>query len=881
MTRAKDPKPAIERRRGLTNGNGPLRAAGRTNGIGRTNGLGRTNGIGRTNGLTNGRGATNGLTNGLRTGFTNGLTNGSVRGKGTGRTNGLTNGRGATNGLGRVNGLGSPRGATNGTGVINGLVNGTFRRGLRANRFGVITHKDLRLGLSLVVLFLLLLGPFYVLLSTPGPTPPTRIAPDGSLADWTAAGITFLQDAVIGPQQDINFVRYSAYSENGYLSFAITVAGIALGDNAGLDGFYIFIDSDGLTTTGYEAREIGADYMVSVTGGDNAVSGAVLYEYTSASDHTNWSAWDRVRTVPAGVSAASLEVQLPPNAVDLTASPTFLIHASDFEGNETTSRVHFDLTLRALLVSQSPASGIVALTGQPFASLDFTAFGGPVDVSSVSLQTLRGPPGITLTGPSAFAVAAGTPLTQTVAVGFTSGDRGQYVAATLSPSGVGAFVPVTVEGPAVVAYLGTAPAAHQVDGYFGDWTGGLSFDAGYVADRDVDIRQYAANHTGSTAFVYADVVGRMFGGSLTPERVVRPVGGGGGSPGPPGLKPAKRGEDLFRAYIDVDNARPDGTMALGVRADFLVEIRGMRGTITSSRVYEWTGRWTLSATHSVVVANDRTRFEAGLDLGTVATGEMEMAIEATDWANLVDVTAVYTFLDVPGGGGTRGAPGFDPMNGGGAATAVVLPLSGTPTVDGNCADSVYSEAGSFSDADISGKAGMNGLYVYICIDVTADTDNDALSDSGYIYFDTSHNGGTTPQTDDRRFYTLSGFTSIISHKGDGSTWVLCGGTDCDSGNAAAGAFTGGHEVYEFKIRFANVWGTDSPSSSQRAGFAVIAFDTSGPNTYTWGSTDPPTDTSPDTWGHIDVPEFTDLLIPIAIVGVIYFIGRRRRRAADP
>ena len=864
MTRPKDPKRAPERRRGLTNGNGPLRAAGRTNG------------------LTNGRGATNGLTNGLRTGFTNGLTNGSGRGKGTGRVNGtgFTNGRGATNGLGRVNGLGSPRGATNGTGVINGLVNGTFRRGLRANRFGVITHKDLRLGLSLVVLFLLLLGPFYVLLSTPGPTPPTRIAPDGNLGDWTAASIAFLEDSVIGPQQDINFVRYSAYSENGYLSFAIAVGGIALGDNAGLDGFYIFIDSDNRTTTGYGAREIGADYMVSVTGGDNAVSSSVLYEYTSTADHTNWSAWDRVRTVPAGVSAASLEVQLPPNAVDLGDSPMFLLHASDFDGNETTSSVHFDLSLRALLVSQSPTSAVVAATDQPFASLTFTAYGGPVDVSSVSLQILRGPPGVTLTGPSAFAVAAGTPLTQIVAVRFASGDVRQYVVATLSPGGVSAPVPITVEGPDVVAYLGTAPGVHRVDGYFGDWTGGLSFDTGRVADRDVDIRQYAANHTGSTAFVYVDVVGRMFGGSVTPERVVRPVGGGGGTPSPPGLKPAKRGEDLFRAYIDVDNLRPDGTMVLGVRADFLVEIRGMHGKITSTRVYEWTGRWTPSTSHSAVVANDRTRFEAGLDLGTVATGEMEMAIEATDWADLVDVTDVYSFLGLPGGGGTRGAPILGPFHGGTAETAIAQPLTnGAATVDGNCVSGEYDGAGTFDDPGITGRVGTASTYVYICIEVTGDIDDDA-TDSGYIYFDNAHDGGTSPDADDHRFYVISGVPGLISHQGTGSGWGSC--TDCDSANGGAGEFRTGpnRQVYEFKIRYLNVWGTDSPSSSQEAGFAVIAHDIGGSD-YTWGSTSPPSDTDPSTWGHLDIPEFRDVLIPIAIVGVIYFIGRRRRRAADP
>jgi hypothetical protein len=86
-------------------------------------------------------------------------------------------------------------------------------------------------------------------------------------------------------------------------------------------------------------------------------------------------------------------------------------------------------------------------------------------------------------------------------------------------------------------------------------------------------------------------------------------------------------------------------------------------------------------------------------------------------------------------------------------------------------------------------------------------------------------------------------------------------------------------VYEFKIRFANVWGADSPSANARAGFAVRALDIGG-STFTWGSTNPPADVDPSTWGHLDIPEFQDLVVPVAVVGVIYFVARRRRRNED-
>jgi hypothetical protein len=232
VTSGKNPeKGAADDRRGLTSGNGIPRPEGLTNGRGRTNGTGRTNGL--TNGV---RGRTNGLTNGLAA-RKNGLTNGLVNG--IGRTNGLTNG--LTSGVrGRTNGLTNGTGRTNGTGVINGLINGTIRRGLRRNRYGVITQRDLRLGISIVVLFLLLLGPFYLLTSNPPPGSPTRIMVDGNLGDWGAT--PFLNDTVASPDANINLRGYSVLEEqSGYTSFAIRVQGIALGDARGLDGFYVAV----------------------------------------------------------------------------------------------------------------------------------------------------------------------------------------------------------------------------------------------------------------------------------------------------------------------------------------------------------------------------------------------------------------------------------------------------------------------------------------------------------------------------------------------------------------------------------------------------------------------------------------------------------------
>ena len=863
--------------RGLTNGNGAPHPAGLTKGLGRTNGTGRTNGL--TNGLTNGvRGRTNGLTNGLAA-RTNGLTNGLVNG--TGRTNGMTNGV-----RGRTNGLTNGTGRTNGTGVINGLMTGTVRRSLRHNRFGVISQRDLRLGITIVALFLLLLGPFYLLTSTPPPTPPTRIAVDGNLGDWN--GIAFLDDAVGSPNANIALRGYSVWQEsNGYVSFAIKVSGIALGDSnaSALDGFYVFIDKDGSAATGYHAREIGADYMVAVRGGNNAVSSANLYLFKTGTDPYDWSGWQPIDTVRAAVSAnGGLEIQLLPGAVDWgTGSHAFLVAASDYDGNETIGSVHFDFGRKALLIEQVLTSETVTATNSPFANLRFTALGGPVDVVRVPLTKTHGT--AVLTDLTTFSVPVTGPVTRPESVSYSPADVGDYIAAHVDPATVttSGGVPVTVEGPELVTYLGSAPSEHRVEGYFRDWDPlSLAPDTAVVQDENVDIANYGAAHTvvvspaASTAFVYADVAGRIFGGSGIVEKFVRPMGGGGGS-GSSGTPVARMGQDVFRAYIDVNTASPQGAPILGIRADYYIEITGIYGHYLSKRSFEWSGSTWIASARTVLVANDRTRMEASLDLTGVTTGTMAMAIEATDWRLLSDDTGVYNFLGTHGGG-TRDGPGLAPLHGTGAATAVAQPLSGAPTVDGNCGDSVYSGAGTFSDTGLSGKVGTSATYVYVCIDVTSDTTQQA-ADIGNIYFDTQHNGGATPQTDDRKFGVFSGTSVLVASKGNGVLWVPCAPT-CDGAEAGAGAFTGGHEVYEFKIRFNDTWGNDTPSYNAEAGFAVIATDATGPTTYTWGSTDPPMDLVPNSWGHIDAPEFSEILVPIAVVGVIYFIARRRRRDAD-
>ena len=194
-----------------------------------------------------------------------------------------------------------------------------------------------------------------------------------------------------------------------------------------------------------------------------------------------------------------------------------------------------------------------------------------------------------------------------------------------------------------------------------------------------------------------------------------------------------------------------------------------------------------------------------------------------------------------------------------------------PGVDGRCDDSAYTEAGHAVDSNISFYAGMNGNYLYICIWVTLDTTSE-LTDVGRIYFDGLHDQGTAPGTDDRN-YSVSQSNATTFSRGDGATWVSCGSW-CDPSDDARYWF-GANVSYEFKVNNTEAWN----GSSTLAGFAIRIHDAGPPALYYWGADNVNTE-DPSTWGQILAPEFHDLLVPVAVVGIIYFVARRRRRDAD-
>jgi len=145
-----------------------------------------------------------------------------------------------------------------------------------------------------------------------------------------------------------------------------------------------------------------------------------------------------------------------------------------------------------------------------------------------------------------------------------------------------------------------------------------------------------------------------------------------------------------------------------------------------------------------------------------------------------------------------------------------------------------------------------------------------------LLFDPNPAGNITPQSDDRRFTVTSGNSSnLAAYKGDGAGWVVCGG-DCGGAEEGYGRLNGSKEVYEFKIRYSDIWGTDTPSPNAVAGFAIIAHDQATATNFAWGA-DGVIESNPNTWGFIQIPEFHEILIPVVGSLLVVMVFARRRR----
>src|SRR6059036_2911819 len=577
-----------------------------------------TRGAGKVNGLVNGRGRVNGLVNGL------------------GRTNGLVNG------VGRVNGLVTPTGRVNGLMGEQGRVNGTISgmRSVRAGRKKIRVSSPSKrvryVAIGAATLFAILVAGF-LFIPISGPTPP--IAIDGSFGDW--ASVPKFDAATVASDPYVSLVDYASLLDGNSLYLFASTRGGMFGDSSAYDGVYFLIDADGNPSTGYQLEGIGAEGVVEIFGANNTVAGARLYGFPTNSE-VNWSQRQPLGSPSAAASVQGVEAQV--STYDLTgfdpARFRIALFADDFAG--VSSRSLAPLTPNgSVLVELLPLTSVVSGTTTSWFTIRVHALGLPAGASwGVSSFIYNATSGLTvfLSTGSVTLTRAQPDATITASVFSSVISPGSVV--QIDVTNATAPVPVVIRGGPVRAYVVGPSSTVRVDGLFADWVGRDQADSDSVPVKnpDVNILRYGAATSNSTAFFHVVVAGDLMAGRV-PDRVIRlpPGQGGNGSGGPSIPLPRRTGEDILRAYIDLNSTDSIGFPFDGIYADYMLEVRGVAGRITARTWYAWTGSWSPVAAPSVALAKNDTEIEGSVTIGPF-TNSTRMAFATTDWGGIGDTT---------------------------------------------------------------------------------------------------------------------------------------------------------------------------------------------------------------------------------------------------
>jgi len=550
-------------------------------------------------------------------------------------TRGLTNGVGYVNGLSKVDRTDAIKGEAfvNGTGISNGL--GARPKELSARRTSFLTRWQLLAVLVAIVVII----PTFIFLSYSNESEEFSI--DGEFSDW--AGATTYGTRIQSTSSTSNVTEWSIATQSSDLFLYIkTQAHMMSSPNA--ESYYLFVDSDGSSTTGYVMESIGADYMLQLTGWDSAVRSTSISRYSSSSDHYNWSAWTSTGSLSCSLDLSRLEagVTMP---VALGQSAKFVLVSKD---SADCGSVSYTAPLKggALIVEQVPSVEVTAdgilpkSTSVAILTLRFTCQGEGGRVDSVNpIMT-----GATLAHQEpAFSLSKGEVHETVIAVNTSTALDGQFVSAEVLASGIGSsFASIEIVGSSASAYVGSRPAVIAIDGAFADWTGRLSLDQDStpITSSDTDIDAVGNMSTSQDAYFYVSVEGEMCSGTFVPAMVAKPSGPGGGGAV---IQTRHTAEDILRIYVDNDKSNSTGKVVAfnskQIGAEQLIEVKGLFGKITSMKEFNCSssGTW-VEMVDVVDAAKDAKRIEISVSAASIGgSADIDYIVETTSWKGRSDL----------------------------------------------------------------------------------------------------------------------------------------------------------------------------------------------------------------------------------------------------
>ena len=296
-------------------------------------------------------------------GLTNGRTNGLTNGLTSGLTNGLTNG--ITNGL--VNG----NGQTNGIRLSYqqrkvDLGAGGFRRRLIA--VGALCAAMLLVPYALVLTF-----------------PPEQVEIDGYFLDWMDAQV--YTDSPDSDNPDTSIIEYALKYDARASYFYIKVQGeVFRGVDDGADGVYVFVDTDGDPSTGYSVRGLGAEMLALVIGWNHTLVLHDTYFFDHRASHNDYAGFE-LSGHPA-VAFDESRVELGTNVV-LTTDSRAVVCARSTTAGEDWSEVNFGADGTAVRIVEEHCSTPVTmgLTDEPMLKLHIEGKGPETTLTGLNLES--------------------------------------------------------------------------------------------------------------------------------------------------------------------------------------------------------------------------------------------------------------------------------------------------------------------------------------------------------------------------------------------------------------------------------------------------------------------------------------------------------------
>lgn len=405
---------------------------------------------------------------------------------------GLTNGHadGLTNGAMR------PAGLTNGFagGLTNGFVNGSgavngFRISSKDRRLGAPPMDVRRKMLVVAALVAVIMVIPYALVYA---FPPAEVEIDGHFMDWVRA--TVYEDEPDSPNPDTAISAYAFKSDSRGTYFYIATAGTVMnGADGGADAFYLFLDRDGDPGTGYSVRGLGADHMFAVVGWNVSAFLKASYTFSPSSDRDDFGGFKRSSDPLAAFRGGELEV----GTDVLTGQHSRVAICARHTGSaDDWSEVNFARSGPAVHVVQDHVAPEVTSgrTDERMLELTVSVKERPAEVSGMAFEFLGDASpyrvsvmrGSDTLGSSAVSdldfvrplvVRPGEPQRLEVLVSFPEGSEGRSFGIRLDAAGGLALAPnstLTVgqeQRGARSAYVMAPPDGVVVDGAFGDWSG--------------------------------------------------------------------------------------------------------------------------------------------------------------------------------------------------------------------------------------------------------------------------------------------------------------------------------------------------------------------------------------------------------------------------